>query len=130
MKRRPEKRSHPRVPLVASANLLLGNSSIEVAIGNISVSGVLFHSDRELNLGETVSIVFQGIFQEKPFDESVMGKIVTTSRKESGNSYGLQFSTYLLPEQQPFLTGFVNRTRGKGISFLRDPEYSRAERKE
>lgn len=130
MKRGQDKRSHPRVPLAATANLILGEGLVEVTIGNISVSGVMFHSDRQMSLGEIVSIVFQGVFQRKPFDESVLGKIVTASRKESANSYGLQFSTYLIAEEQPFLTAFVNRTRGKGISFLRNPLYTRAERKE
>ena len=130
VKRYPDKRDHPRVPLAANANILVGNNTIEVTIGNISLSGVMFHSDQQLNLGAIISVIFQGIFKEQPFSESVLGKIVTISRKESGNSYGLQFSTYLASEHQPFLASFVNRTRGKGISFLRDPQHSRAERKD
>ena len=130
MKRGTDKRKHPRVPLTSSASVVVGNKVIDVAIGNISLSGVLFRSDWQFDLGDIISIIFQGVYQKKPFDESVLGKIVTVSRNVSGNSYGLQFSTYLIPEQQPFLTAFVNRTRGKGISFLRDPRYSRAERKE
>ncbi len=126
----PDKRSHPRVPLTTSANVIIGSTLVAVTIGNISISGVLFHSDQQFNLGAIIALVFQGVSQEKPFNESVLGKIVTISRKESGNSYGLQFSTYLVSEQQPFLTAFVNRTRGKGISFLRNPAYSRPERKE
>ncbi|MBI3597861.1 MAG: PilZ domain-containing protein [Nitrospirae bacterium] len=114
--------------MTSSANVLFGNHSIKVTIGNISLSGVLFHSDHQFGLGEIISIIFKGVYQKKRFNESVLGKIVTVSRKESGNLYGLQFSTYLVSEQQPFLTTFVNRTRGKGISFLRNPLYSRAER--
>ena len=130
MKRAQNKRKHPRVPLTSSANIFIGNDVIEVTIGNISLSGVLFHASQQLNLGDITSVIFQGVYQGKTFNESVLGKIVTVSRNESGNSYGLQFSTYLVSEQQPFLTAFVNRTRGKGISFLRNPLYSRAERKE
>jgi len=131
MKIGPDKRSHVRVPLEASAYVLVGEDDpIEVIIGNISISGVLFHSNWKFKLGEILFMTFSGVFHEKPFDEFVLGKIVTVFQKESGNSYGLHFSTYLVSETQPFLTGFVNRTRGKGISFLRDPRYSRAERKE
>ena len=130
MKRWPDKRRHPRVPLTSSANILVGDNAMKVTIGNISLGGVRFHSDQQFELGEITSIVLRGVSYGKPFKESVLGKIVTISRKESGNSYGLQFSTYLISEKQPFLTAFVNRTRGRGISFLRDPRHGRAERKE
>jgi hypothetical protein len=130
MKIVPDKRSHPRVPLETTANLIAGNSTVVVTIENISVSGVMFHSDCQIKLGEIVSIVFQGVLKENLFEESVLGRIVTTSRKESGNTYGLQFSTFLAPEDQPCLSDFVNKTPGKGISFLRNPHYERPERRE
>jgi hypothetical protein len=113
---------------------VLGNHSIDITIGNVSAGGVLFHTGHQFNLGEMMKVIFRGTYQGKDFEESVPGKIVTVSRivsrKDSSNSYGLKFSTDLIEEGQPFLSGFVNRTRGKGISFLRNPLYGRAERKE
>jgi hypothetical protein len=130
MRKLSEKRRHPRVPLTSSANVLIGNHSIDIAIGNVSAGGVLFHADYQFNLGDMMSVIFRGEYQGKTFEESVPGKVVTISRKDSGNAYGLKFVTNLVSGVQPFLTGFVNRTRSKEISFLRNPEYHRAQRKE
>ncbi|MEK7702508.1 MAG: PilZ domain-containing protein [Nitrospirota bacterium] len=129
MNRRSDKRKHPRIPLAASATVLVGDQVIEITIGNVSMNGILFHAQHPFNLGAEIDVIFRGVDRGKDFEESVFGKIVTVSRKDSGNSYGLQFSDDLDKEVQPFLSGFVNRTKGTDISFLRNPIYSRAGRK-
>ncbi|MEK7285933.1 MAG: PilZ domain-containing protein [Nitrospirota bacterium] len=129
MNRRSDKRKYPRVPLTTSASILVEEASIEITIGNMSMGGILFHTQHQFDLGKTMTIVFCGVYQGKDFKEAVLGKIMTVSRKDSGSSYGFQFSTQLDADLQPFLAGFVNRTKGSDISFLRDPLYRRAERK-
>lgn len=124
-----DQRTSARVPLTASAEAILGGKSIEVVICNISLGGVLFHCDRQFELGDMITIAFSGVHQGIEFNERVPGKIVTICRREDRNSYGLQFATSLHPERYPSLTTFVDRGRRMEVSFLRDPRHGKAERK-
>jgi hypothetical protein len=124
-----DKRRCPRVPLESKAEIVSGSKSIEVDLANISCGGILFHSQKQFELGDTMTVMISGVYREASFSEHVPGKIVTIYRREGGNSYGLQFSALLHKEQTPVLIAFLAGDEGKGISFLRDPRYAKAERK-
>lgn len=116
-----EKRRHSRIPFFGKAKITTATRPIEVAISNISLGGLLFHSNKDFELGKEMVIQIKGAHKGKEFEEKVTGRIVAVHRGSAGNSYGLQFGTYLDESRQPCLLASVTGSRKKGItSFLRD----------
>jgi len=116
-----EKRQHSRVPFSGKAKIATATRPIEVTISNISLGGLLFHSKKDFELGKEMVIQIKGTHRGKDFEEKVTGKIVAVHRSSAGNSFGLQFGTYLDESRQPYLLAAVTGSRKKGItSFLRD----------
>ncbi|HLG22572.1 MAG TPA: PilZ domain-containing protein [Candidatus Manganitrophaceae bacterium] len=116
-----EQRKHSRVPFFGKAKIVTGTRSFDVTISNVSLGGLLLHSNKTLELGQEMGIQVHGVYKGKKFEEKVTGKIVAVHRGNVGNSYGLQFSAYLESERQPSLFAWVTTSRKKGISsFLRD----------
>ncbi len=126
----PDRRTYGRVPLTSSVEVIFGGTSVDVVICNVSLGGVLFHCNQRFELGDMMTIAFVGSYHGVAFNERVPGKIVTICRREEKSSYGLQFATTLHAERYPSLTSFVDRGRRREVSFLRDPRYGRAERKD
>ncbi len=127
---RADRRGYGRVPVTFKVEVLFGGNAIEVIVDNVSLGGILFHTGYPFSLGDTMIIVFSGSYNGIVFNERVPGKIVTLSRRENQNAYGVQFMTALYKEKYPSLTSFVDRGRRKEVSFLRDPQYEKAERKD
>lgn len=116
-----EKRRHSRIPFFGKAKISTSPRSIEVMISNISLGGLLFHSNKDFELGKEMVIQVKGAHKGKSFEEKVTGRIVAVHRGTAGNSYGLQFGAYLDESRQPCLLASVTGSRKKGItSFLRD----------
>jgi hypothetical protein len=116
-----DQRKHPRVPFFGTAKISTESKPIEVTISNMSQGGVLLHSNKPFELGKEMTVQISGTYRGKTFQEKVFGRVVAVHRGPVGNSYGLQFSTYLDPERQPSLCSWLNRSKKKGItSFLRD----------
>ena len=99
----------------------MGQEEVDVTISNMSLGGLLFHTSKAFELGTHMTIVLRGVFQEKPFEETVQGRIVTVHRGPAGNSFGVRFITYLEPDEQPSLHAWVESHEGKPLpSFLRN----------
>ena len=124
-----DQRHHPRVPLDATAKVLFCGRHVSVVLSNISLGGVLFRCADFFSLGDIMTIIISGEHRGNVFNESLLGKIVTVYRQEGNNAYGLKFSTSLCAETYPVLTTFLMRRNQPRVSFLRDPQYKRAERK-
>jgi hypothetical protein len=126
-----DRRAYARVPLTFNVEVLFGGRAISVSINNVSLGGILFQSDHGgFVLGDQMIVVFSGTHEGTEFNERIPGKVVTLSRRNDRKSYGVQFMTALYPERYPSLTSFVDYGRRKEVSFLRDPMYGKAERKE
>ena len=119
--RRIEKRKYPRVATPYQAEVLYGNRSTKVDVANMSIGGAMFHSQKQFNLGDIITMVIAARNPSVESDEHLPGKIVAISRKEDRNSYGLQFSTLLQVDKNPSLAALLGRGMKKGKSFLRDP---------
>lgn len=116
-----EKRQHPRVPFSGQAKIATGGRSVAVKISNMSLGGLLLHSNKPFDLGKELVIRVNGTYKGKPFEEKVNGRIVAIHRNSAGSSYGLQFGSYLDPDHQPCLSALVSKSKRKRItSFLRD----------
>lgn len=117
-----DQRKHPRIPFFGTAKILTETRSIEVTISNMSLGGLLLHSNKPFDLGKELIIQISGTYRGKQFKERVLGRIVAIHRGPVGNSYGLQFGSYLDEERQPSLFASVSKSKKKTItSFLRDP---------
>jgi hypothetical protein len=116
-----DQRKHPRVPFFGTAKISTEAKPIEVTVSNMSLGGVLLHSNKPFELGKEITVQINGTYRGKTFQEKVFGRIVAVHRGPVGNSYGLQFGIYLDSERQPCLFAWVNRSKKKAItSFLRD----------
>ena len=116
-----DKRRHLRVPFAGKAKVTAAKGSVDVTISNMSLGGLLFHTLESFELGQQVTLQLSGTFQEKAFQETVRGKIVTVHRGPAGNSFGARFTFYLESEAQPALYGWVESHQGKPLpSFLRN----------
>jgi hypothetical protein len=126
-----DRRAYARVPITFNVEILFGGRTISVSINNVSLGGILFQSDHDgFALGDQMMVVFSGTHEGTEFNERIPGKIVTLTRRDEQKSYGVQFMTALYPERYPSLTSFVDYGRRREVSFLRDPLYGKAERKE
>jgi hypothetical protein len=116
-----DQRKHPRIPFFGTAKISTETKPVEVTVSNMSLGGVLLHSDKPFELGKEMTVHITGTYRGKKFQEKVFGRVVAVHRGAVGNSYGLQFSIYLDSERQPCLFAWVNRSKKKAItSFLRD----------
>lgn len=114
-------RQHPRVPFFGKARILNVKPTCEVAISNMSAGGLLLHTSKMFDLGKELTVEIKGVYRKKPFEEKVMGRIVAAHRSGVGNSYGLQFSSYLDSDEHPALYSLITTSKRKKItSFLRD----------
>lgn len=114
-------RKHPRVPFSGKAKILNTKPQCEVTISNFSAGGLLLHTKKAFNLGQELTIELTGLFKKEPFHEKVSGRVVTLHRKDTINSYGLQFGLYLDADLHPALFSMVTKSKRKKISsFLRD----------
>ncbi len=107
LENRPDKRKHPRLPVVSNAMLLSEVPFLKVMITNISLSGLLFHSRKWLDFGKAVALQIEGRYQKETFKEVVEGKIVAVNRGGVGFSYGVQFNKILTLEKQPSLYRYL-----------------------
>lgn len=107
LENRPDKRKHPRLPVVSKAMVVSESPALKVMVTNISLSGLLFHSRKWLDFGKSVSLQIEGRFRKETFTEIVEGKIVAVNRGGIGFSYGVQFKEILASENQPSLYRYL-----------------------
>ncbi len=114
------KRAHVRVPFVGRAKIVAQKDQTDVTISNMSLGGLLFHTTQAFDLGKEVVIDISGTFQENPFAEKVIGRIVASHRGPAGNSFGIRFLSYLNSDREPSLCAWVNSHQDTpSPSFLR-----------
>ncbi|TAK06758.1 MAG: PilZ domain-containing protein [Candidatus Manganitrophaceae bacterium] len=105
-----DQRKQPRIAFSGKGSLSSGTRSIEIAIGNISLSGLLFHTRERFDLGKKLNLKIKGEEGGKPFEEQLTGTIVAVHRGDDDHSYGLQFPAHLTLERQPHLFAKIQRT--------------------
>lgn len=104
-----DQRKQPRIAFSGKGSVIFGPRPIEISIGNISLSGLLFHTKERFDLGKLLTLRITGEEEEKPFEEQVSGRIVAVHRSDSSHSYGLQFLALLTAEKHPSLFGKIQR---------------------
>jgi len=117
-----QQRKHVRVPFTGTAEIATEKPPITVTVSNVSFGGLHLYCPKSFDLGQRVSLRILGDHGGQSFSEMVEGRVVVVHRRPDGNSYGVQFSSYLDMQRQPGLAGWVDDMVKKvgAVSFLRN----------
>ena len=117
-----QQRKHVRVPFTGTAEIATEKPPITVTVSNVSFGGLHLYCPKSFDLGQRVSLRILGDHGGQSFSEMVEGRVVVVHRRPDGNSYGVQFSSYLDMQRQPGLSGWVDDMVKKvgAVSFLRN----------
>lgn len=102
-------RKQPRIPFSGKGKIVSEARPVEITVGNISLSGLLFHAQPRFDLGKQMTLRINGEHGEKPFEEEVAGRIMAVHRGDQSHSYGLQFQNHLTVDRQPRLFAKIDR---------------------
>jgi len=117
-----QQRKHVRVPFTGTAEISTEKPPTAVTVSNVSLGGLHLYCAKPFDLGQRVSLRIRGDHSGESFSETVEGRVVVVHRRPDGNSYGVQFSSYLDTARQPGLSGWVDDMVKKvgPVSFLRN----------
>jgi len=117
-----QQRKHVRVPFTGTAEIPTEKPPIKVTVSNVSFGGLHLYCPKPFDLGQQVTLRIRGNHSGRSFNETVEGRVVVVHRRPDGNSYGVQFSSYLDMERHPGLAGWVGDMVKKvgAVSFLRN----------
>lgn len=105
-----DKRKQPRIPFSGTGKILVEKKLVDITFSNISLSGLLFHAQPRLELGQELTLRVRGEHEGELFEEMVTGRIVAVHGGERGHSYGLQFVSHLSADVQPCLFTKIEQT--------------------
>lgn len=106
-----DQRKQPRIPFSGKGKIVSEARPVEITVGNISLSGVLFHAQPRFDLGKQLTLRINGEHGGKSFEEQVAGRIMAAHRGDQSHSYGLQFLNHLTADQQPCLFAKIDQVR-------------------